>query len=95
MEKFNEKEFSMNLEKYKEEQKQFKAKAKELEDLYKLSKQMNVKNIDADTVSINAAQEKIDKNTAWLKRVGSDIYIDETVKVMNTMINQSATAKRN
>jgi hypothetical protein len=44
---------------------------------------------------INAAKEKIDKNTAWLKRISSDIYIDETVKVMNSMITQSATAKTN
>jgi len=56
---------------------------------------MNVKNIQADMAAINAAKEKIDKNTAWLKRVSGDIYIDETVKVMNSMILQSATAKTN
>jgi len=94
LEKFNNKESSLNIDKYKEEQKQFKAKAKELDDLYKLSKQMNVKNIAADTVVINAAKDKMDKNTQWLKMISNDIYIDETVKVMNNMISQSATAKR-
>jgi len=44
---------------------------------------------------INAAKEKIEKNNSWLKKLSSDIYIDETVKVMNDMIKQSSTAKVN
>ncbi len=95
LEKNSDKAYSLNLNKYKEEQKQFKAKAKELDALYKLNKDMTVKNIAADTVVINSAKEKRDKNTQWLKRVSGDIYIDETVKVMNNMINQSTTAKTN
>ena len=66
-----------------------------MEDLYKLNKELSVKNIPVDLNTINAAKDKIDKNKAWLKRVSGDIYIDETVKVMNNMINQSATAKVN
>jgi len=95
IEKYNKKENSLNITKYREDQKLLKEKASELDGLYKLAKEMNVKNIAADTVAINAAKEKIDKNNQWLKRVSTDIYIDETVKVMNTMINQSITAKNN
>ena len=93
LEKYADKAYSLNLEKYKEEQKQFKAKVKELDELYKLNKTMSVQNIAADTVVINAAKEKVEKNEQWLKRVSNDIYIDETVKVMNNMIAQTATAK--
>lgn len=93
LEKYNDKEYSLNITKYREELKQIKAKSKELDELYKLNKEMNVKNIAADTISINSAKEKIDKNNQWLKRVSNDIYIDETVKVLNNMINQSVTAK--
>jgi carboxyl-terminal processing protease len=95
LEKYSDKAYPLNLAKYREEQKQAKAKQKELEDLYKLNKDLTVKNIPADLNVINAAKEKVDKNTAWLKRVSGDIYIDETVKVMNNMITQSATAKVN
>lgn len=95
LEQYGDKAYSLNLNKYKEEQKQFKAKVKELDELYKLNKEMSVKNIAADMQAINSAKEKIDKNTQWLKRVSGDIYIDETVKVMNSMITQSATAKTN
>jgi len=95
LEKYGDKAYSLNLNKYREEQKQFKAKVKELDDLYKLNKDLSVKNIQVDMTAINAAKEKIDKNTAWLKRISGDIYIDETVKVMNNMITQSTTAKVN
>ena len=95
LEKYGDKAYSLNLNKYREEQKQFKAKVKELDDLYKLNKDLSVKNIQVDLTAINAAKEKIDKNNAWLKRISGDIYIDETVKVMNNMITQSTTAKVN
>ena len=95
LEKYGDKAYPLNLSKYREEQKQLKVKQKELENLFKLNKEMNVKNIQADLAAIKSAKEKIDKNTAWLKRVSGDIYIDETVKVMNSMILQSATAKTN
>jgi len=95
LEKYSDKEYSLNINKYRDEQKQLKATYKQLDELYKLGKEMNVKNIAVDTVAINAVKEKIDKNTQWLKRISNDIYIDETVKVMNNMINQSVTAKSN
>ena len=95
LEKYSDKAYPLQLAKYRQEQKELKVKQKELEDLFKLNKEMNVKNLQADMAAINAAKEKIDKNTAWLKRVSGDIYIDETVKVMNNMITQSATAKSN
>ncbi len=95
LEKYNDKDYSLNINKYRDEQKQLKATYKELDDLSKLKKEMNIKNIAADTVTINAAKEKVEKNKQWLKRISKDIYIDETVKVMNNMINQSTTAKSN
>lgn len=95
LEKENDKEYSLSLVKYREEQKQFKAMVKQLDDANKLSKELDVKNISFDATAINAAQDKVDKNKQWLKKVSNDIYVDETVKVMNNMIIQSTTAKRN
>ena len=91
----NDKAYSLNLKKYKEEEKEAKEKGKELDDLFKLKKDLMVKNISADTVSINMTKDKVEKNTQWLKRVSADFYIDESVKVMNSMIKQNATAKNN
>ncbi len=95
LEKYNDKAYSLNISKYKEEQKQLKVTSRELDDLYKLSKELKVNNIAADTTAIRAAKEKTEKNTQWLKRISNDIYIDASVKVINNMINQGATAKNN
>ncbi len=91
----SEKESSLNIVKYKEEQKQVKAAYKELDTLFKLPKELVVKNVAADTININAAKDRVERNKQWLKRLSGDIYIDETLKVVNTMIMQKATAKNN
>lgn len=95
LETYSNKEYPLQMNKYKEDQKLLQAKRKELDELYKLNKEMPVINIAADTVVINSTKDKSDKNTQWLKRVSNDIYIDETVKVMKNMISQEATARRN
>lgn len=91
----SEKELSLNIVKYKEEQAQVKNTYKQLDELSKLSKELNVKNVPSDTVAINAAKDKVEKNKAWLKRISGDIYVDETLKVINNIILQKATAKNN
>ena len=95
LQQYSDKEYSLNIVKYKDEQKKLKDTYKELDDFSKLGKEMNVKNIAADTNAINLAKEKVEKNTKWLKAISNDIYIDENVKVIYNMISQSATAKRN
>ena len=89
------KPYSLNLKQYEEEKKQLKAVYKQLEDAYKLAKALDVKNIVADTTDINATKEKIDRNKQFVKRVGEDIYVDESVKILNKMIINDKMAKRN
>ena len=95
LENYTDKPTSLNLIKYQKEQKQFKAKIIELDNLYKINKEMSVKNITTDMSVINAAEDKIEKNKQMLKRVSNDIYIDQTVKIMNSMVTQTATSNRN
>ena len=92
--KYNDKDYSLNISKYKEEQKQLKGIYKNLDDMFKLPKELDVKNIVADTFAIRAT-DRIEKNKQFLKRISGDVYIDETVKVMNNMIEQSNVAKLN
>ena len=89
------KPYSLSLKQYEEDKKQLKAVYKQLEDAYKLAKALDVKNIVADTTEINKTKEKIDRNKQFVKRVGEDIYIDESVKILNKMIVNDKMAKRN
>jgi carboxyl-terminal processing protease len=86
---------SLNIVKFKKEQEELKAVYKQMDELNKISKELNVNNTAADTLSIGTAKDKVEKNKQWLKRLSGDIYIDETVKAMNNMIMQKATAKNN
>lgn len=101
IDKQNDKSYSLSLVKYKEEQKELKAAYKQLDSLYKLPKELVVKNTETDLpkvdgpVKVNADKDKAEKNKQFLGRIKSDIYIDESVKVLNTMINQSNLALNN
>ncbi len=91
--KYNDKEYSLNIAKYKEEQKQLKSVYKQIEELYKLPKPLDIQNLVSDTATINSAAEKIDKNKQWIKFRSTDIYIDESVRVLNKMISQNNMAR--
>jgi carboxyl-terminal processing protease len=95
LEQNSNKPFSLNLRQYEEDKKMLKSVYKQLEEAYKLAKNMDVKNIVADTVDINKSKEKIDRNKQFVKRVGEDIYIDESVKILNKMIVNDKVARRN
>lgn len=95
LEKNADRSYSLHLETYKKDQKEMKKVYKEIEDLYKLNQPMAVKNLAADTASIKAAEDKIEKNKVWIKRLTEDIYVDESVKVVNRMIARENLAKAN
>ena len=95
MQKYSDREYSLNIVKYKEELKMLQTTRRDMDSLSKLTKSMKVSNIGSDLAAINAAKEKVKTNTDWLKRISNDIYIDESVKVLNNMINQANTAKTN
>ncbi len=54
---------------------------------------LNVTNVATDIAKIAGDKDKIEKNKQWLQKVSDDVYIDETVKVLNNMIGQTALAK--
>ena len=95
MDKLNDKEYSLSSTKFKQEKKQLNATYKVLDSLFKLQKELVVKNSAADALPVDAAKDKVEKNNTWLKRLSNDIYIDESVKIMRNMIAQGSTAKVN
>lgn len=93
LEKNADKSYSLNLQKYRAELNQLRATAKQLDSLTKLKNDLNVTNAKADVATVQEDKDKTERNKQWLKRVSSDIYIGETVKVMDNMIRQEALAK--
>ena len=87
------KAYSLNINQYKIEQKEFKAIIKEIDETSKLTQSLEFKNLATDTSAINSAQDKIDNNKQWMKFRVNDIYINESVKVVEKMINQNNLVK--
>lgn len=93
LDKNSDKSYSLNLQKYKAQMSQLRATSKQIDSLSRLKTGLNVANLNADLTTVQGDKEKIDRNKQWLKRIGDDIYIGETVKVMDNMIGQAALAK--
>ena len=87
------KEYSLNLNKFRAEQKKTRATFQQLDSLSKLAINLNVTNPTTDSVTASEDKDKAEKNKQWLQKVSNDIYIDETVKVLNNMIRQIDVAK--
>ena len=85
---------SLNFKQYDAEQKRLKVIYKNLESTYKLAKQLEVTNIVADTIAIGKTKEKTETNKRFIKALSGDIYIDETIKIMNRMIATDKLAKK-
>jgi len=94
LDKYNNKAYSININQYKEEQKKLKAIFKQMDELVKLSQPLNMKNLDSDTASINSSEDKISKNKQWMNLRNKDLYIDESVKVIDRMIVQKNIANK-
>ena len=95
LQKNADREYSLNMKQFETDQKQMKTVFKQIEEAYKLPKALDVKNIAADTTEVNRTKEKAERNKQFVKRVGDDIYIDQSVKILNKMIVNDNLAKKN
>jgi len=87
--KQNDKEYSLKLENYRKEQKQVSATIKQNEGLMKLtSDSLNIAFAPQDQDRFPNDKDKQARFNQWLKNLSKDIYLDQTVKVMNEMIVQ-------
>jgi carboxyl-terminal processing protease len=94
LEKQNEKEYPLSLEKYSEEQKQIKTKWKEIESNSKLQKEIDVVGLPEDAGKYTGDPEKEKRYGQWLKGLRTDVYLDEAVKVEDDMVTQKNVVYR-
>ena len=64
-------------------------------DLTKLKKDLTVANLSSDLTVINSDSLKKDRNDFWVKYLKNDIYLDETLHVMDDVIQQKGMAVKN
>lgn len=84
--------YSLNLAKYRDLQKKIRAKVKEIENVNKLEKELDIETHESDITRLSADKEKLERYNQWMKRLKGDIYLDETVKIMREMVNAEKSA---
>lgn len=89
----NDRVYTLNLKKYMEEQKEIKDLVKEMDKLTKTQKPNPVELLPEDVTRYDSDQAKKDRQTQWLNNLKDDIYLSETVNVVNNMISQQAIVK--
>ena len=92
----NDKEYSLNLQKYQQEQKLIRATVKQIETLMSLQDTgLDMSFLSQDEERINKMdKDKADRYKAWLKNLKKDIYLDETLRVVNDMLKQVHTVQK-
>lgn len=74
---------SLNYDKYMAEQKEYKAEAKKIESLDKEIPGIEVAPLAADVTTMGSDTVKQNKAKEWYKSIKKDIYLNETIAIMN------------
>lgn len=91
--KQNDKHYSLQIDQYKNEQKAIRSTIKQLETLLKLKGEIDVAALPKEVNRWENDKSKQERFEAWIKSLRKDIYLDQTVKVVNDMINQQNLVK--
>jgi len=91
--KQNNKEASLQLDKYRKEQKQIREKYAQIDALAKLRQELNVNALPEEVNRWADDKAKQERFNQWIKNLRKDIYLDQAVKVVNDIINQQNIAK--
>ena len=86
--KQNDREYSLNFEKYQKEQKAIRATVRQIELLKKLQNEMEVNSLPQDANRFSYDKGKQDRFDQWIKNLRKDIYIDQAAKVTADMVVQ-------
>ncbi|HEX8675609.1 MAG TPA: carboxy terminal-processing peptidase, partial [Segetibacter sp.] len=82
----NDKTYSLNIDKYREEQKAIKTTVKQNDSLAKLTNELPFAGLKSDTTKYNNVdKDKGERYKTWLKNLKSDIYINEAANVLQDM----------
>jgi len=92
--KQDDKEYPLQIDQFKKEQKVTREAVKQIEKLVKADKNTQVSYLKQDQDRyVSADKDKTERYKQWLTNLGKDIYVDQAVKVVNDIVNQQNLAK--
>lgn len=84
----NDKVYSLNLAKFRQDKKTLNERIKKIDEVSKLKTPLTVESLVVDLDRIKGDSVKIERNTAFINRLKTDLHLGETVNVMSDMIQQ-------
>ncbi len=92
--KQDDKEYPLQIDQFKKEQKITRNAIKEIEKLVKMDKTMQVSFLKQDENRyVSADKDKTERYKQWLTNISKDVYVDQAIKVVNDIVNQQNIAK--
>lgn len=85
----NDKTYSLNEKKYKAEQEEINKTADRMKELEEKATKLTIVNPKEDMPRINLDSSNIAKNKEWIKTMEKDIYLAETVNILNDMASMN------
>ena len=95
LDKQNDKMYPLNLKAYQDEQKMMRATAKRIDSVSKLAVPMVVNTLPQDSLKYIDDKDKADRYKQWVDSRKTDIYLKETVNVMDDMISLKSVVYKN
>ena len=93
LDKYRDEETPLNIVKYKQMQKNIEAAAIKLDEYSKSPVNLDPKTLIPDSLATVGDTSKITMQKQFLKSIGSDLYIDETVKALEKVIGEKQIAE--
>jgi carboxyl-terminal processing protease len=94
LEKENDKSYSLNIQKFRADQQRIRDAIKKIEELNKNHQPLSLKILPQDEKRLSADSTKLERRVQWTKNLSKDIYLGETVNIVNDMIAQRAMAMK-
>lgn len=92
--KQNDKEYPLQLDKYRAQQSKIRVVVKQMDSLLKSNTDLNIAYLKEDVARRAADKDKTERYNQWLKNLSKDIYLDQAVKVVEDMSNQQNLARK-
>jgi carboxyl-terminal processing protease len=94
LDRYRNAETPLNIVKYKQMQSDIQEAAKKLDNYSKLPVDLKTETLTPDSLAIAGDTAKVSKQNIFLKTIGSDIYVNETVKALEKVIGEEQVAQR-
>jgi carboxyl-terminal processing protease len=93
-EKMNQRIYSLQLIKYRDEQKKIRDAYKKIDDAAKVINKLQVNILPSDSTRLSPDQDKFERRKQWITNISKDVYINETTQVVSDMIGQGVLVRK-